>query len=123
MMTSGATLIQNNEALREWTANIRTQFPILNEHVHNKKLVYLDNAATTQKPESVLSAMDGYYRHLNSNIHRGVHFLSEQATEAYEGVREKVRSFIHASTTKEIVFVRGTTEAIISWPTASGARL
>jgi cysteine desulfurase/selenocysteine lyase len=112
MMTSGTTLLQNDDTLREWTAKVRSQFPILNEHVHNKRLVYLDNAATTQKPESVLSAMEGYYRHLNSNIHRGVHFLSEQATEAYEGVREKVRSFIHASTTREIVFVRGTTEAI-----------
>jgi cysteine desulfurase / selenocysteine lyase len=112
MMTSGTTLLQNDDTLREWTAKIRTQFPILNEHVHNKRLVYLDNAATTQKPESVLSAMEGYYRHLNSNIHRGVHFLSEQATEAYEGVREKVRSYINAAATKEIVFVRGTTEAI-----------
>ncbi|MCX6143055.1 MAG: cysteine desulfurase [Ignavibacteriales bacterium] len=91
---------------------LREQFPILNEHVHSKRLVYLDNAATTQKPESVLSAMEGYYRHLNSNIHRGVHFLSEQATEAYEGVREKLRSYINAAATGEIVFVRGTTEAI-----------
>jgi cysteine desulfurase/selenocysteine lyase len=112
MMTSGTTLLQNEDTLRAWAAKIREQFPILNEYVRNKKLVYLDNAATTQKPESVLSAMDGYYRHLNSNIHRGVHFLSEQATEAYEGVREKVRSFMNAAATKEIVFVRGTTEAI-----------
>ena len=112
MMTSGTTLLQTDNTLREWAAKIRTQFPLLKEHVHNKQLVYLDNAATTQKPESVLSAMEGYYRHLNSNIHRGVHFLSEQATEAYEGVREKVRSYVNAATTKEIVFVRGTTEAI-----------
>jgi cysteine desulfurase/selenocysteine lyase len=112
MITSGAAILQNDEALRAWTARVRKEFPILNEHVHNRRLVYLDNAATTQKPESVLSSMEAYYRHLNSNIHRGVHFLSERATEAYEGVREKVRSFINASTTKEILFVRGTTEAI-----------
>lgn len=105
-------MLQNDDTLLVWTAKIREEFPILNERVYNKRLVYLDNAATTQKPLSVLSAMDGYYRHLNSNIHRGVHFLSEQATEAYEGVREKVRSYINAAATKEIVFVRGTTEAI-----------
>jgi cysteine desulfurase/selenocysteine lyase len=112
MMTSHSTVLENDGTLRAWTEKVREEFPILNERVHNKKLVYLDNAATTQKPESVLSAMDGYYRHLNSNIHRGVHFLSEHATEAYESVREKVRSYINAASTKEIVFVRGTTEAI-----------
>ena len=88
---------------------VRDQFPILRETVHGKKLVYLDNAATTQKPESVINAIREYYRRYNSNIHRGVHRLSEQATEAYEGVREKVRKFINAGSLKEIVFVRGTT--------------
>ena len=112
MMSSGTTVLRNEDILQAWTEKLREQFPILDEHVHNKKLVYLDNAATTQKPVSVLNAMEGYYRHLNSNIHRGVHFLSERATEAYEGVREKVRSYVNAATTKEIVFVRGTTEAI-----------
>lgn len=112
MMTSGSITLQDKDTLRSWTAKIRESFPILNERVHGKRLVYLDNAATTQKPESVLHAMDAYYRHLNSNIHRGVHFLSEQATQAYEGVREKVRSYVNAASTKEIVFVRGTTEAI-----------
>ena len=91
---------------------IRETFPILKATVHGKKLAYLDNAATTQKPESVIKALDDYYRHLNSNIHRGVHALSEKATEAYEGVRDKARQFINAASNKEIIFLRGTTEGI-----------
>ena len=91
---------------------IREMFPILQETVHGKPLVYLDNAATTQKPDCVIRALDEYYRKVNSNIHRGVHFLSEKATEQYEGVRGKIRSFINAGSEKEIVFVRGTTEGI-----------
>jgi cysteine desulfurase/selenocysteine lyase len=91
---------------------VRELFPILKTTVHGKKLVYLDNAATTQKPESVISTLDDYYRHLNSNIHRGVHALSEKATEAYEGVRDKARQFINARSNKEIIFLRGTTEGI-----------
>jgi len=91
---------------------VRGSFPILKTTVHGKKLVYLDNAATTQKPESVIKALDVYYRQLNSNIHRGVHSLSEKATEAYEGVRDKARQFINAASNKEIIFLRGTTEGI-----------
>lgn len=91
---------------------IRTQFPILEQKVHGRDLVYLDNAATTQKPLSVLNAMNDYYRLDNSNIHRGVHTLSQRATDAYEKAREKVRKFIGARFTKEIVFVRGATEGI-----------
>ncbi len=91
---------------------IRSLFPILSETVHGKSLVYLDNAATTQKPESVLHVLDDYYRRFNSNIHRGVHTLSERATEAYEGVRSRIRTYLNANSTKEIIFVRGTTEAI-----------
>ena len=91
---------------------VRRSFPILKTTVHGKKLVYLDNAATTQKPESVIKALDEYYRQLNSNIHRGVHSLSEKATEAYEGVRDKARQFINAASSKEIIFLRGTTEGI-----------
>lgn len=91
---------------------IRASFPILKVMVHGKKLVYLDNAATTQKPDSVINTLDDYYRSYNSNIHRGVHFLSERATEAYEGVREKARQYINAASTKEIIFLRGTTEGI-----------
>ncbi len=90
----------------------RADFPILQEMIHDKPLVYLDNAATTQKPVQVISALDEYYRHYNSNIHRGVHTLSEKATAAYEGARKKIRTFLNAESTKEIVFVRGATEAI-----------
>ena len=91
---------------------IREDFPILHQEVNGKPLVYLDNAATSQKPESVIDSIEKYYRGYNSNIHRGVHTLSENATEAYESARIKVRDFIHANSTKEIVFVRGATEAI-----------
>ena len=91
---------------------VRADFPILAQQVHGKPLVYLDNAATTQKPNAVMQALDHYYRLDNSNIHRGVHTLSERATSAYEGARAKVREFVNAASDKEIVFVRGTTEGI-----------
>lgn len=91
---------------------IRADFPILGRPVHGKPLVYLDNGATSQKPQSVIDAVDHYYSFENSNIHRGVHWLSECATAAYEAAREKVRRFINAESEKEIIFVRGTTEAI-----------
>ena len=91
---------------------IRKDFPILKRKVHGKPLVYLDNAATTQKPASVLDAIQSYYREENSNIHRGVHALSELATQHYEEARTKIQQFIHAARRQEIVFVRGTTEAI-----------
>ena len=91
---------------------IREDFPILHQEINGKPLVYLDNAATSQKPKSVIDSIEKYYRGYNSNIHRGVHTLSENATEAYESARIKVRDFIHANSTKEIVFVRGATEAI-----------
>jgi cysteine desulfurase / selenocysteine lyase len=90
----------------------RADFPILQEYVNGKPLVYLDNAATAQKPKQVLEVLDTYYREYNSNIHRGVHSLSEKATAAYEAARGKVKTFINANSIKEIVFVRGTTEAI-----------
>ncbi|OGB21040.1 MAG: cysteine sulfinate desulfinase [Burkholderiales bacterium RIFCSPLOWO2_02_FULL_57_36] len=90
----------------------RNDFPILRETVRGKPLVYLDNAATTQKPQSVIDAEVAYYTHTNANVHRGVHTLSQRATDRYEGARSKVRRFINAADTKEIVFVRGTTEAI-----------
>ncbi len=91
---------------------IRQEFPILSSTVHDKPLVYLDNAATTQKPLTVIKALDNYYRKQNANIHRGVHFLSEQATQVYEGVRTNVQKFINAADAKEIIFTRGTTEGI-----------
>ncbi|HET9597614.1 MAG TPA: cysteine desulfurase [Anaeromyxobacteraceae bacterium] len=90
----------------------RCDFPILARPVRGKALVYLDSAATTQKPRQVVEAMARYFDQENANVHRGVHFLSERATEAYEGAREKVRRFLNAPDAREIVFVRGTTEAL-----------
>ena len=91
---------------------IRQDFPILSREVYGKPLIYLDNAATTQKPLSVLDAMRDEYLNVNANVHRGVHYLSQQATDLHEAAREKVRQFINARKTEEIVFTRGTTEAI-----------
>ena len=91
---------------------VRTHFPILQREVHGHRLVYLDNAATTQKPLQVLDAMRSEYLNVNANVHRGVHYLSQQATELHEQARERVRQFINAHSTNEIVFTRGTTEAI-----------
>jgi len=91
---------------------VRKDFPILHQMVHGKPLVYLDNAATTQKPLAVIEAIENYYRRDNSNIHRGVHTLSERATEAYESVRVAAQRFLNAADQREIIFVRGTTEAI-----------
>lgn len=93
-------------------AGCRHHFPVLRQWVNGKPLVYLDNAATSQKPQVVIDSMMRYYEEENSNIHRGVHYLSERATAAYEKVRETVAGFVNAASTKEIVFVRGTTEAI-----------
>ena len=95
------------------TATIRQDFPILSRTVASgAPLVYLDNGASSQKPESVLRAMDEYYRRYNANVHRGVHTLSEEATALYEGAREKVARFIHARSANQVVFTRGTTESI-----------
>lgn len=91
---------------------IRSQFPILKEKVYKKPLVYLDNAATNQKPQRVINALEHYYSAQNSNIHRGVHALSQAATAEYEKVREQVKDFINAAHNHEIIFTRGTTEAI-----------
>ncbi|WP_026441895.1 SufS family cysteine desulfurase [Pseudacidobacterium ailaaui] len=91
---------------------IRADFPILREQVYGRPLVYLDNAATTQKPTAVIDALVRYYHHSNANIHRGVHLLSERATEDYEAARATVQSFLHAREAREIVFTRGATEGI-----------
>ena len=91
---------------------LREDFPILQREVYGKPLIYLDNAATTQKPLCVLDAMREEYLNVNANVHRGVHYLSQQATDLHEAAREKVRQFINARKTEEIVFTRGTTEAI-----------
>jgi cysteine desulfurase / selenocysteine lyase len=93
-------------------ASVRRDFPILKERVHGRELVWLDNAATTQKPRAVIERISYFYEHENSNIHRAAHTLAARATDAYEGARETTRRFINAASTKEIIFVRGTTEAI-----------
>jgi len=90
----------------------RADFPILSTEVHGKPLVYLDNGATTQKPDAVIKAEDAYYRLSNANIHRGVHWLSQHATELYDEARRKVQQYLHAARPEEIVFTQGTTEAI-----------
>ncbi len=92
--------------------DVRRDFPILSRTVHGKPLVYLDNAATSQKPTAVIDALDRYYRETNANVHRGLHTLSEAATAAYEDARRKVARFVHAARPEEIVFVRNTTEGL-----------
>lgn len=91
---------------------IRSQFPVLDQQVYGKPLVYLDNAATTQKPLCVIERERDYYLHENCNIHRGVHYLSQKATEAYEHARQTVADFVHAKEAREIIFTRGTTESL-----------
>ncbi len=91
---------------------IRADFPILHQEINGCRLAYLDNAASSQRPTAVIDALSNYYRHDHANVHRGVHTLSNRATDAYEGAREKVRGFINAATTQEIVFTSGTTESI-----------
>ncbi len=105
------------------TAAIRAQFPILAREVHGHPLVYLDNAATTQKPQAVIDALTGYYSTMNANIHRGLHTLAEEATAAYEHVRKQVAEFIGASSHREVVFTRNTTESLNLLAYTLGARL
>jgi cysteine desulfurase/selenocysteine lyase len=93
-------------------AALRSQFPILDQNVNGRPLAYLDNGASTQRPRSVIDAVEHYETHLHANVHRGVHTLSQLATDAFEGARERVRRFLNASSTHEIIFTRGTTEAI-----------
>ena len=103
--------------------HLRDQFPILDQKVNGHPLVYLDNAATTHKPISVIAALDHFYAHDNSNVHRGLHALSMRATDAYEGARARVKAFINAGAPEEIIFTRGTTESInlvaASWGSAN----
>ena len=110
MTTAAATKLEARTGYD--LARVREDFPILKELIHGKPLVYLDNAATSQKPWQVINAERDYYTHLNANIHRGVHDLSQRATDAFEGARSKVRQFVNAHKNEEIIFVRGTTEAI-----------
>jgi len=115
MTTAGHTIMQTvrpDRSTRFDVEEVRRDFPILREKVHGKPLVYLDNAATSQKPQLVIETLGRYYRLENANIHRGIHFLSERATQAYEDARAKVRGFLNAAESREIIFVRGTTEGI-----------
>ena len=105
---SPTVLVQN---VLDWK-KIRRDFPILTQQIYGKPLAYLDNAATTQKPDAVIETIANYYRIDNANVHRGVYALSERATKSYEGVRDKVKNFLQAGHREEIIFVRGTTEAI-----------
>src|SRR5438477_9132908 len=95
----------------DWSA-LRADFPILDQEVHGLPLIYLDNAATSQKPRAVLDALRHYYEHDNANVHRGIHELSNRATAAFEGARARAAKFINARGADEIVFTRGTTEGI-----------
>ena len=110
-MTSGTAVSAQRTTSLNVTA-IRQDFPILRQRVHGKPLVYLDNAATTQKPQAVIDRLTRYYAEENANVHRGVHWLSERATEVYEEARATLQRFLNAAHAQEIVFVRGTTEAI-----------
>lgn len=93
-------------------AQVRVDFPILHQDINGKPLIYLDNAATSQKPLAVLDALQHYYQHDNANVHRGVHTLSSRATDAYEGARDKVAGFVNAASRQEIVYTRNASEAI-----------
>jgi len=108
---SAAEVLRDTHATLD-VARIREDFPILRERVHGKPLVYLDNAATSQKPQAVIDALVDYYTHYNANIHRAVHLLSTRATAACDTARDKVRRFINAASTDEVIFVRGATEGI-----------
>ncbi len=111
MSTSSISPILSSDS-ETWAENIRRDFPILDQQVHGKPLVFLDSAASSQRPRSVIDAVTWYEEHDHANVHRGVHTLSQRATDAFEGAREKVRGFINAESTSEIIFVSGTTEGI-----------
>ena len=107
-----AVLVENRHTEMIDVESIRRDFPILGREVYGKPLVYLDNAATTQKPQCVIDCISDAYRNVNANVHRGIHFLSQEATDMMESARENVRRFIGAGSTEEIIFTRGTTESI-----------
>src|ERR1700746_2721126 len=97
--------------MTDW-ASLRKDFPILDQQVHGKPLIYFDNAATSQKPRAVIEALDHYYEHDNANVHRGIHELSNRATAKFEAARERTARFLNARSSEEIVFTRGTTEGV-----------
>ena len=104
--------VREEKQNQEFAEKYKSDFPILDQQINGKELVYFDNAATTQKPVSVLDAVDNYNRTINANPHRGAHTLSVRATEAYENARAKVRDFINAEKSEEIIFTRNTTESL-----------
>src|SRR5437660_10547732 len=110
-MTTGTATSAHRAAVLD-VAAIREDFPILHRQVHGKPLVYLDNAATTQKPQAMIDRVSRYYAEENANVHRGVHWLSERATEEYEGARAAIQRFVNAPHARSIIYARGTTEAI-----------
>src|SRR6204780_1560860 len=105
----------------DWTA-LRKDFPILEQQVHGKPLIYFDNAATSQKPRAVIDALVHYYEHDNANVHRGIHELSNRSTNAFEAARTRSAKFINAKSADEIIFTRGTTEGINLVASAWGAK-
>src|SRR5882672_3573750 len=105
----------------DWSA-LRKDFPILNQEVHGKPLVYFDNAATSQKPRAVIDALVHYYKHDNANVHRGIHELSNRSTNAFEAARARAAKFINAKSADEIIFTRGTTEGINLVASSWGAK-
>src|SRR5215213_477628 len=111
-MNPAAVRQSGGQAVAFDVAKVRADFPILSEIVHGKPLVYLDSANTSQKPLSVIKAMDDYYRHANANIHRATHLLSERATGLYEGARKKAAAFLNAADPHTIVLTKGTTDGI-----------
>ena len=112
MSASSATAVHPKSSAGSLAERVRAEFPILTRQIHGKPLVYLDNAATSQKPQAVLQAMEQYYHRSNANVHRGAHTLSREATDAYEAARVKVARFINASSEREIVYTRNATEAL-----------
>src|SRR6202142_3337682 len=110
-MSSGKTI--------DW-AKLRKDFPILDQQVHGKPLIYFDNAATSQKPRAVIDALDQYYERDNANVHRGIHELSNRATAGFEAARTRAAQFLNARTAEEIIFTRGTTEGVNLVATAWG---
>jgi cysteine desulfurase/selenocysteine lyase len=106
-MSANPKIAQSYDARRVWR-----DFPILARQVHGKPLVFLDSAASSQRPASVIAAVDDYERLHHANVHRGVHQLSQEATQMFEHARERVRAFVNAASTREVIFTRGTTEAI-----------
>ena len=111
-MTISARKLSRHEESGYDVEKARAQFPALHQEINGKPLVYLDNGATSQKPLCVIDALAEYYRHNNANVHRGVHTLSQRATSAYEGTRDIVKRFLNSHDTREVIFVRGTTEGI-----------